>query len=79
MRGSMPKTPVQVTSATRERLSKLKSSPRESYDKMINKLLALVPEGDDEGLYTPAFRSGLLRARLDVIEGHVRADEVVKR
>ncbi len=37
----MPKTPVQVTSATRERLSKLKSSPRESYDKIINKLLAL--------------------------------------
>ena len=52
-------------------LARLKSRPRETYDELLRKLIALVPEGDDEGPYTQAFRIGLLDARLDVKEGRV--------
>jgi len=31
----------------------------------------LIPEGDEEGRYTQAFRVGLLEARLDIKEGRV--------
>lgn len=75
----MSTTTIQLASATREKLAKLKSSTRETYDELINKLLALVPEGDEEGTYTQAFRLGLLRARLDVKEGRVISHEEVKR
>ncbi len=75
----MPITTIQVTSETRKKLAKLKSSSRETYDDLINRLLALVPEGDEEGPYTQAFRLGLLRARLDVKEGRVLTHEELKR
>jgi hypothetical protein len=64
-------TTIQVSTETRERLARLKSSPRETYDELLRKLIALVPEGDDEGPYTQAFRIGLLEARLDVKEGRL--------
>ncbi len=59
-------TTIQVSEDTREKLARLKSSRRETYDELLNKLLALVPEGDEEGRYTQAFRVGLLEARLDI-------------
>lgn len=69
-------TTIQIHPTTRHRLAELKMSPRETYDEVLNKLLALVPTGDEEGRYTQAFRVGLLEARLDVKEGrlvnHVR-------
>jgi len=68
-------TTIQVTPSTRERLSALKSSPRETYDELLNKLLALIPHGDDEGEYSDAFRMGLLNARLDVRSGRVTDHE----
>lgn len=64
-------TTIQISEDTRDKLSRLKSSPRETYDALLNKLLALVPEGDEEGRYTQAFRVGLLEARLDVKEGRL--------
>jgi hypothetical protein len=64
-------TTIQVSTETREMLAGLKSSPRETYDELLRKLIALVPEGDDEGPYTQAFRIGLLEARLDVKEGRL--------
>jgi len=64
-------TTIQVSTETREMLARLKSSPRETYDELLRKLIALVPEGDDEGPYTQAFRIGLLEARLDVKEGRL--------
>jgi len=64
-------TTIQVSTETREMLARLKSRPRETYDELLRKLIALVPEGDDEGPYTQAFRIGLLDARLDVKEGRV--------
>lgn len=72
-------TTIQVSSATRERLSRLKSSARETYDEVLNRLLALIPEGDEEGTYTAAFRVGLLNARLDVKEGRLTDHEAVKK
>jgi hypothetical protein len=64
-------TTIQLSSETRNKLARLKSTSRETYDEVLNKLLALVPEGDEEGLYTQSFRVGLLSARLDFKEGRV--------
>jgi len=75
----MPITTIRVTSETRKKLVKLKSSSRQTYDDLINRLLALVPEGDEEGRYTKAFRLVLLLARLDVKEGSVILHEELKR
>ncbi len=75
----MSVTTIQINSTTREKLAKLKSSSRETYDELINKLLALVPEGDEEGTYSHAFRLGLLQARLDIKEGRVLSHDELKR
>jgi len=72
-------TTIQVTPGTRERLAALKSSRRETYDELLNKLLALVPTGDDEGRYTNGFRVGLLNARLDIRAGRTTEHEQVKK
>ena len=72
-------TTIQVSPATRARLAALKSSPRETYDEVLNKLLALIPEGDDEGTYSDAFRLGLLSAHLDIRAGRVIDHAVVKK
>lgn len=72
-------TTIQVSPMTRKRLAALKSSPRESYDELLNKLLALVPTGDDEGTYSDAFRMGLLSARLDIRAGRTVDHEQVKK
>lgn len=65
----MGATTIQIDSKTREGLARLKSSPRETYDELIQKLLSLIPEGDAEGRFRDAFRAGLLRARLDSVAG----------
>jgi len=72
-------TTIQLSPETRDKLSRLKSSPRETYDEVLNKLLTLVPEGDEEGMYTQSFRVGLLSARLDLKEGRVVGHEKVKK
>jgi len=72
-------TTIQLSPQTRDKLTRLKSTPRETYDEVLSKLLALVPEGDEEGLYTQPFRVGLLSARLDLKEGRVVDHERVKR
>jgi len=72
-------TTIQLTPATRERLSRLKSSSRETYDELLNKLLALVPEGDEEGRYSEEFRIGLLNARIDIRKGRLVGHDQVKK
>ena len=72
-------TTIQVSEETRERLARLKASPRETYDELLTKLLTLIPEGDDEGRFTPAFRVGLLNARLDIKEGKLTDHREVKK
>jgi len=75
----MAVTTIQIDGATRQKLARLKSSPRETYDEVLNRILALVPEGDDEGKYTDGFRMGLLEARLDIREGRLVDHEELKR
>lgn len=70
---------IQLRAETRERLARLKTTPRETYEEVLNRLLSLVPEGDEEGLYTQAFRVGLLDAMLDVREGRLVEHDWVKR
>jgi hypothetical protein len=72
-------TTIQITPATREQLAALKSSPRETYDELLKKLLTLVPRGDDEGAYSDAFRMGLLTARIDIRSGRLTDHEQVKK
>ncbi len=72
-------TTIQLSSSTRERLAALKATPRETYDELVNKLIALVPEGDDEGVYTDSFRIGLLSARLDIRARQVTDHDLVKQ
>ena len=72
-------TTIQVSPATRERLAALKSSRRESYDELLNKLLTLIPPGDEEGTYTDLFRMGLLSARLDVRAGRTLDHKELKK
>lgn len=62
-------TSIQISPRTRERLAELKGGRSETYDEVINKLLELVPKGDEEGEYTKEFRIGLLNARLDLKRG----------
>jgi hypothetical protein len=70
---------IHLTPETRERLAALRSTPRETYDELLNKLLALVPEADEEGRYPDAFRAGLVSARLDVRAGRLTTNDQVKR
>ncbi|HEV8359396.1 MAG TPA: hypothetical protein VGR28_02965 [Candidatus Thermoplasmatota archaeon] len=75
----MGTTSIQIDAKTRQRLARLKSNPRETYDELLNKLMALIPEGDEEGTYADAFRASLLSARLDTAAGRTKPLEHVKR
>ena len=72
-------TSIQILPNTRMKLAKLKSNERDTYDQIINKLLELIPEGDDEGRYTQEFRLGLLNARLELKHGKVITHEELKK
>ena len=72
-------TTIQLSSSTRQRLAALKATPRETYDELVNKLIALIPTGDDEGLYTDSFRIGLLSARLDLRARRVTDHDLVRK
>jgi hypothetical protein len=73
----MGMTTIQLKPATRKKLARLKG--KDTYDALINKLLALIPEGDDEGRYTDEFRHGLLAARLETLQGKTLSQAVVRR
>src|SRR3989338_5449064 len=72
-------TTIQILPSTRLRLSNLKSSERETYDNLLNKLMELVPEGDEEGKYSEEFRIGLLNAKLDLRRGKAIPHDALKR
>ena len=65
----MPVTTIQVDTRTRAKLAALKAHKNETYDQTINRLMLLVPEGDDEGTYTPEFRAGLLESLIESAMG----------
>ena len=75
----MPYTTIQILPQTREKLSKLKSSQRETYDELLNRLLSLVPAGDDEGEYTEDFRIGLLNAKIQLRKAETHTHNEVKK
>ena len=75
----MAYTTIQISQQTRRKLSLLKNSQRETYDELLNKLLSMVPTGDDEGEYTDQFRAELLSAKLDLKYGRVVEFEKVKK
>jgi hypothetical protein len=75
---TMAKSSIQIDISTREKLRRLKMNSNETYDEVLNKLISLVPSGDDEGTYTDAFRSGLLLAKCDSITGRVVNHSTVK-
>lgn len=75
----MTYTSIQILPETREKLAKLKETDRQTYDEIINKLIDLVPSGDDEGVYTDVFRVGLMKALLELRQGKSLSHEEVKR
>ncbi len=50
-----------------------------TYDELLNALMSLVPEGDDEGVYTEDFRASLLKGLLDLKEKKTHTTEEVKK
>ena len=73
-------TTIQINRSTREKLNGLRAYNRMTYDELLNALMSLIPEGDEEGVYTDDFRASLLRGLLDVKENRINTlDEVKKR
>ena len=72
-------TTVRVSEKTRAKIEELKEYKRESIDEVLNKLLALVPEGDDEGEYTVEFRAGLLQSLAESKAGKFITHEQLKK
>ncbi len=72
-------TTVRLSSETAAELAALKEYARETYDELINKLLRLVPSSDEEGEYTPEFRTSWMRAHDDLKRGRVVSHTEVKR
>ncbi|MDD3160040.1 MAG: hypothetical protein PHQ98_03670 [Candidatus ainarchaeum sp.] len=70
---------VRVANVTKEKIESLKVYRRESMDDVLNKLLALVPEGDDEGKYTSEFRAGLLQSLVESKMGKTITHEQLKK
>ena len=76
---TMATTTIQIDISTREKLMHLKMNSRETYDEVLNRLMLLVPSGDEEGTYTDAFRMGLLLAKCDIMTGRLVDHSEVKR
>ncbi len=75
----MTYTSIQILPETREKLAKLKESQRQTYDEILNKLMELIPTGDDEGKYKDSFRLSLLNAKLELKRGETIPHKEVKR
>jgi len=50
-----------------------------TYDKLLNALMSLIPEGDEEGIYTEDFRASLLKSALDIKKRKTCTSEEVKK
>ena len=74
----MDYTTIQISRKTREKLNGLRAYKRMTYDELLNVLMSLIPDRDDEGMYTEDFRASLLRSLLDVKEKKTHSTEEVK-
>ena len=72
-------TSIQIKQKTRQRLAKLRSFSRETYDEVLNKLIDAAPLGDEEGEYTQEFIEGLMEARKDIRVGKLVSHEEMKK
>ncbi len=72
-------TTIQISKATREKLSRLKPYRRATYDETIEALISLIPGGDEEGNYTEEFRTSLLRGLLDIRAGRTYSSSEVRK
>ena len=75
----MEYTTIQISKATREKLSRLKPYKRTTYDELIEALISLIPEGDDEGRYSEEFRTSMLRGLLDIRMGRTYTSSEVRK
>ena len=50
-----------------------------THDELLNAFMSLIPEGDEEGVFTECFRVSLLRSLLDANEKKTHTVEEVKR
>ena len=75
----MAYTSIQIQPKTRDRLSRLKEDGRQTYDNVLNRLMALIPSGDGEGEYTDEFRIGLLNAKIQLRHGETVPHTEVKK
>lgn len=64
---AMALTSIQVDGKTRQALHRLKG--RHTYDELFQMLLSLVPQGDEEGRYSDAFRLSLLESEIELRQG----------
>lgn len=72
-------TTIQITQETRERLSKLKTSERDTYDELLTVLLDIIPSKDDEGEYTEEFKASLIRSLSDIKRGRLHSIQEVRK
>ena len=72
-------TSIQIDSETKKKLASLKSNKRETYDEILNKLMSLIPQGDEEGEYADEFKFSLLNTKLDVKQNRVISHKQLKR
>ncbi|MEM3030181.1 MAG: hypothetical protein QXH27_00445 [Candidatus Micrarchaeia archaeon] len=70
---------IRLRSETAAKLAALREYARETYDELINKLLGLVPLGDEEGASTAEFRASWMRAHEDLRKGRVVSHAEVQR
>lgn len=72
-------TTIQINKITREKLNNLKPYRKATYDEIIEALIDLIPDGDDEGKYTPEFKASLLRGLLDIKHGRIHSHGEIKK
>lgn len=71
----MDYTTIQINRSAKEKLNGLKAYG----DELLNALMSLIPESDEEGIYTDDFRGSLLRSILDIKERKTYTSEEVKK
>ena len=75
----MSYTTIVLPIKTRVELAGLKAYKREAYYETIQRLMSLVPKGDDEGDYSDEFRASLFRGMEDIDKGRVISHEELKK
>ena len=70
---------VRLKEKTKNSLEFLKENKRESFDTLVNKLITLVPKGDEEGEYTNTFRASLLQGLYEVKSGETISHADLKK